>query len=65
MARDLASAVRILSRFGPRLPQMAEALLIRANGPPPPPPRRVTPGWVYALGGALVGAALVALGVRL
>ena len=65
VARDLASAARILSRFGPRLPQMAEALLIRANGPPPAPPRRVTPGWVYALGGALAGAALVALGVRL
>ena len=65
VARDLASAARILTRFGPRLPQMAEALLIRVNSPPPPPPRRLAPGWAYALGGALLGAALVALGTRL
>ncbi|HVH03039.1 MAG TPA: 2-polyprenylphenol 6-hydroxylase [Amaricoccus sp.] len=65
VARDLASAVRILSRIGPRLSQMAEALLIRVNTPPPPPPRLGPPAWAYALGGALVGAVLVALGARL
>lgn len=62
IARDLAATVRILSRLGPRLPQMAEAALIRANAGPPPPPPRKLPGWVYGLGGAVVGAALVALG---
>jgi ubiquinone biosynthesis protein len=62
VARDLATAVRVLSRFGPRLPQAAEAVLVRASAPPPPPPRRRPPGWVYGLGGALVGGALVALG---
>ena len=36
VAGDMASAVRILSRFGPRLPQMAEALLVRAEQPPAP-----------------------------
>lgn len=61
-ARDLAATLRVLSRLGPRLPQMAEAALIRASTPPPPPERRRLAGWVYGLGGALVGAALVALG---
>ncbi len=65
VARDLADTVRVLSRFGPRLPQMAEALLIRASAPPPPPERRRFPGWIYGLGGAAVGAALVALGTQL
>jgi ubiquinone biosynthesis protein len=65
VARDLAATVRVLARFGPMLPQMAEAALIRLNGPPPPPERRRFPGWVYGLGGAAVGAALVALGAML
>ncbi len=65
VARDIADTVRVLSRFGPRLPQMAEALLIRASAPPPPPERRRFPGWIYGLGGAAVGAALVALGTQL
>ncbi|MCB1372798.1 MAG: 2-polyprenylphenol 6-hydroxylase [Rhodobacteraceae bacterium] len=65
VARDLAATVRVLSRFGPRLPAMAEAALIRASAPPPPPDRRRPPGWVYGLGGAMVGAALVALGALL
>ncbi|QPH55747.1 2-polyprenylphenol 6-hydroxylase [Pontivivens ytuae] len=33
VARDLAETVRILSRFGPLLPRMAEAALIRTNNP--------------------------------
>ena len=65
VARDLATAVRVLSRFGPRLPQAAEAALVRASAPPPPPGPRPLSGWVYGLGGALVGAALVALGTLL
>ena len=62
VARELAATVRILSRLGPRLPQMAEAALAKTNAPPPPPERQRPPGWVYALGGALVGAGLVVLG---
>ncbi len=62
IARDLAATARVLSRFGPRLPQLAEAALIRVNSPAPPPERRRMPGWIYGLGGAVVGAALVALG---
>jgi ubiquinone biosynthesis protein len=64
-ARELAATVRILSRLGPRLPQMAEAALIRASTPPPPPERRPAPAWAYALGGAIVGAALVVFGTLL
>jgi len=65
VARDLAATVRILSRFGPRLPQMAEAALIRANTPTPPPARTGLPAWAWALGGTVLGGALVALGSAL
>jgi ubiquinone biosynthesis protein len=65
VAHNLAAAVRVLSRFGPRLPQLAEAALIRANTPPPPAKRRAPPAWTYALAGAVLGAALVALGALL
>ncbi len=64
-ARDLTTALRVLSRFAPQLPGMAERALIALHAPPPPPERRRPPGWVYGFGGALVGAALVALGVAL
>jgi ubiquinone biosynthesis protein len=65
VARDVADAVRVLSRFGPRLPQLAELALRRASEPPGEPERRKPPSWAWALVGALVGAALVALGTRL
>jgi ubiquinone biosynthesis protein len=50
LARDLARTVRVLARFGPRLPQLTEAALIRQTQSPPPPPR---PGLWRAL--ALIG----------
>ncbi|MBP7242674.1 2-polyprenylphenol 6-hydroxylase [Amaricoccus sp.] len=65
MARSLAATLRVLSRFGPQLPHMTEAALVRLNAAPPPPEPRRTPGWVYGLAGALLGAALVALGTLL
>ena len=46
VARDLAATVRILSRLGPRLPQMAEAALIRASAPAPQPSGRGRP-WAW------------------
>jgi ubiquinone biosynthesis protein len=59
MLRDLARTARILSRFGPRLPQLVEDLLIRQNAPPKTPAapgvRRHPLTWVL-LGGALTGA---------
>lgn len=62
MARDLAATVRVLSRFGPQLPRMAETALTRLNAPPPEPAPRRFPGWACGLAGVLLGAALVALG---
>jgi ubiquinone biosynthesis protein len=63
--RDLSATLRVLSRFGPRLPQAAEAVLVRASRPPPDPERGGAPGWLWGLGGAAIGAALVALGALL
>ena len=40
LLRDLAKTARVLARFGPKLPQLAEAALIRQAEPPAPPPRR-------------------------
>ena len=62
LIRDLAQTARVLSRFGPRLPAMAEAALIRQAERPPPPAqgRRLGPAGLVLLGAAL-GAALVAL----
>ncbi|QDY70167.1 2-polyprenylphenol 6-hydroxylase [Qingshengfaniella alkalisoli] len=41
LARDFARTIRVLARFGPRLPQLAEDALIRQNNPTPEPkPKR-------------------------
>ena len=61
ISRDLANTVRILSRFGPRLPQLAEELLIRTNSPTPPVPGPGRQNLYYAIGGGAVGAAIVGL----
>ncbi len=60
--RDLARAARVLTRFGPRLPQLVEAALIRQAAPPPETKLRTRPRrrWLVF---ALVGAA--ALGFAL
>ena len=41
--RDLARTAQVLARFGPKLPQMAEAALVRQadRAPPQPQPKRV------------------------
>ena len=56
---DLAKTARILARFGPQLPRLAEAQLIHLNNPPPPirpQRRRARLAWM-TLGGSIVGAA--------
>ncbi len=58
---DLAKTVRVMARFGPKLPQLAEALLIRQTEVMPPPARK-TSGWVLPL---MAGAALVGFGMAL
>ncbi len=58
LLRDLATTARILARFGPQLPRLAEDALIRLNNPPPQPKpqRRIARLSWMALGGVLVGA---------
>ncbi len=65
LARDLWRTARVLARFGPRLPRLAEAALVRqAEGEPPPPPALPHPAW-WALAGGLLVAAGVAIGALL
>jgi ubiquinone biosynthesis protein len=68
LLRDLTRTVRVLSRFGPRLPQVAEDLLIRQAEPAVLPPRRsAASAFGYMLLGAFLaaGGAAVALLLRL
>ncbi|MEM6932187.1 MAG: 2-polyprenylphenol 6-hydroxylase, partial [Pseudomonadota bacterium] len=65
--RDLAETAKILSRVGPRLPGLANELVMlaeeartrRAN--PPPEPETGGARWPWVLGGIVVGAAATAL----
>ncbi|MFQ1700457.1 2-polyprenylphenol 6-hydroxylase [Loktanella agnita] len=60
LMRDLAKTTRILSRFGPQLPRLAEQALIRLNNPPPPPKpqrRKARIAWM-ALGAVLATSAI-------
>jgi len=60
LLRDLAQTARILARFGPQLPRLAQDALIRQNNPPPPPKpqRRIARLSWMTLGGVLVGGAV-------
>ena len=60
LLRDLAATARVLGRFGPRLPQLAEALLIRQTEAPPPAPPRLS--LAAALGLVILGAVLTGAG---
>ena len=53
LLRDLAKTARVLGRFGPKLPQVAEEALIRSenNGGPPPRKRAHPVIWMLAGGG--------------
>lgn len=63
VARDLLRTARILGRFGPRLPQLVEARLIRQGHPEvEEPPRRETHPMVWMLAGAGLTAAGVWIG---
>lgn len=59
LLNDLFKTAVVLSRFGPRLPEMAEAALIRQTNPAPlpkPQRKRAKLAWM-ALGGVIVGGA--------
>ncbi len=55
---DLTKTARVLSRFGPRLPALVEAALIRQAETPPPPPK---PFKRYIALAAVLGAAGAAI----
>ncbi|MEM8788657.1 MAG: 2-polyprenylphenol 6-hydroxylase [Pseudomonadota bacterium] len=62
VVRDVARTVQILSRFGPRLPRMAQDALIRTRQPEPAPERNALQWWTWLLIGAgLAGGALTLL----
>lgn len=56
IVRDLVKTLRVLSRFGPELPNLAEAALLQRTAQPTPPsnPSRWTPILYVLLGAALV-----------
>jgi ubiquinone biosynthesis protein len=60
MTKDLVKTARVLARFGPRLPALAEAALIRMGEEPPATPRRSN--WA-ALAWALLGAGIATAAV--
>ncbi|AKS47817.1 2-octaprenylphenol hydroxylase [Octadecabacter temperatus] len=60
MTKDLVKTARVLARFGPRLPALAEAALIRMGEEPPTPPRRSN--WA-AIAWALLGAGIATAAV--
>jgi ubiquinone biosynthesis protein len=62
MARDIGRTLMVLSRLGPRLPEMAHAALVRQAAPSP---LRPWVGRAVRLGWAGVGAAVALLGVAL
>lgn len=62
MAKDIKKTLNILARFGPQLPAIVEAALIRHNNPPivqSRPSRLNNLGWTL-LGGALAASGLIA-----
>jgi ubiquinone biosynthesis protein len=63
--QDLAKTAQVLVRFGPRLPALAEAALIRLSEDPSPPQRRSywpAIGWTV-FGAAIASAAAIAITV--
>lgn len=62
LIRDLRRAATVLARFGPKLPELAEALLIRSTQmPQPEPPRRSLGKLGYGVLGAALALAAMAL----
>ena len=63
LAHDTAETLKVLTRLGPRLPGLAQELLMMAEetrtrrmGPPPPPEPKPSV-WRWGLAGAAIGAA--------
>ena len=66
MLQDLSRTVKVLGRYGPRLPDMVDEILSRqVHGPAERAPRPIWLPVLCCLGGAVVGGALVLLGAGL
>jgi ubiquinone biosynthesis protein len=62
LARDLLTTARVLARFGPRLPKLAEEALVAQSGTERKPERSHWPErLVFAVGGAVAAAAVILL----
>ncbi|NIZ09745.1 2-polyprenylphenol 6-hydroxylase [Pseudooceanicola sp. HF7] len=64
LARDLGNTARVMARFGPRLPQLMENALVAqmdSKSKHAEPTRQGVPGWVWGLGGLVLGALVVGL----
>lgn len=62
---DLVRTAQVLGRFGPKLPELVEGVLVRQGKPEPEPPR--DPVWkplLWAALGGLAAGGLVLLGLR-
>ncbi|MGB1235551.1 MAG: 2-polyprenylphenol 6-hydroxylase [Planktomarina sp.] len=60
LAKDIFNTLRVLSRFGPKLPQMAEELLIRTYNPPPVEKRKPR-HWPWIASGIVGGTGITLL----
>ena len=64
LAKDTAETLKVLTRLGPRLPGLAQELLMMAEETrtqrlsPPPPPEPKPSVWRWGLAGAAAGAAI-------
>ncbi|GMG82957.1 2-polyprenylphenol 6-hydroxylase [Paralimibaculum aggregatum] len=72
IVRDVGQTVDILRRLGPRLPGLAQELVMLAEDartrrahPPPPPPPPARPRWPALLAGVMLGVAGFAAGLLL
>jgi len=61
LARDLFITAKTLARFGPRLPQLAEAALLAQANPTKPPQRNPWPERAVVAGGTALVCAVLAL----
>jgi ubiquinone biosynthesis protein len=60
---DLARTAQVLGRFGPKLPEIVESLLVRGRQPPPPDERRMPFAPLFwALSGSAITAAAIWIG---
>jgi ubiquinone biosynthesis protein len=64
LLRDLVKTARVLARFGPKLPALMEAQLIRTGNPLTPPPIQNRTRHFLLLGALVAGAFAVGLLVR-